>query len=81
MIGQSQPEAGRRLSGHPINDKLVMAVNFASTDPIVTLAGVPKIPGGHRHRGARLLRQWKRDVYAGPQPIWAVGGIQRGGAK
>ena len=43
MIGQFQPEIGRRLSGHPINDKLVMAVNFASTDPIVTLAGVPKI--------------------------------------
>ena len=43
MIGQFQPEIGHRLSGHPINDKLVMAVNFASTDPIVTLAGVPKI--------------------------------------
>jgi hypothetical protein len=44
MIGQFQPEIGRRLSGHPINDKLVMAVHFASTDPIVTLAGIPKIP-------------------------------------
>jgi hypothetical protein len=43
MIGQFQPEVGRRLSGHSINDKLVMAVNFACTDPIVTLAGVPKI--------------------------------------
>lgn len=44
MIGQFQPEVGRRLSGHPINDKLVMAVNFAHTDPIVTLAGIPTIP-------------------------------------
>jgi hypothetical protein len=28
MIGLLQPEIGRRLSSHPITDKLVMAVNF-----------------------------------------------------
>lgn len=32
MIGLFQPEIGRRLSGHPITDKLVMAVNFANQD-------------------------------------------------
>lgn len=44
MIGQFQPEVGRRLSGHPITDKLVMAVNFSKPDPIVTLIGIPTIP-------------------------------------
>jgi hypothetical protein len=32
MIGLFQPEGGRRLSTHPITDKLVMAVNFANQD-------------------------------------------------
>lgn len=44
MIGQVQPEVGRRLSGHPITDKLVMAVNFSKPDAIATLAGIYDFP-------------------------------------
>ena len=44
MIGLFQPEIGRRLSGHPITDKLVMAVNFEHVDIAAASAATPMIP-------------------------------------